>query len=103
MFIHTVLFEIKPKEVPAYRKDSLMWAAHAKKAKGFLGYFTMRRYGYQHQYASVYEWKAKADHDCFMKKYHDWLVNKSKAKVKVLGYYNFKAIDVVRLRMNQPR
>ena len=26
-------------------------------------------------------------HDAFMKKYHDWLVSKSKAKVKVLGYY----------------
>jgi hypothetical protein len=93
LYIHAVLFEIAPKEVKKYRADSLMWARFAKKAKGFVAYRTMVRSDYKHQYASVYEWKQKADHDRFMKKYHDWLVSKSKAKVTVLGYYNLKAID----------
>lgn len=96
MFIHTVLFEIKPKEVSKYRKDSFMWAGYTRKAKGFVAYFTMKRFGYKNQYASVYEWKKKSDHDRFMKKYHDWLVSKSKAKVRVLGYYNLKAVDKLR-------
>ncbi|MFA6216778.1 MAG: hypothetical protein WDL87_03895 [Candidatus Omnitrophota bacterium] len=95
MFVHTVLFEIKPKEVAAYRKDSLMWAGFARKAKGFVAYRTMKRYGYKDQYASVYEWKTKQAHDRFMKKFHDCLVGESKAIVKVLGYYNVKAIDSV--------
>jgi hypothetical protein len=69
-----------------------MWASFAAKAKGFVAYRTMKRAGYKHQYASVYEWKAKSYHDRFMKKYHDWLVSKSSAKVKVLGYFNFYAI-----------
>jgi len=90
MFIHTVLFEIQPKEVAKYNKDNLLWSSYAKKAKGFLAYFTMRRCDYKNQYASVYKWKRKVDHDRFMKTYHDWLVSKSKAKVKVLGYYNLK-------------
>ncbi|MDD5464832.1 MAG: hypothetical protein PHP73_00550 [Candidatus Omnitrophica bacterium] len=93
MFIHSVLFEIEPKEVAKYRKDSLMWARQAKKSNGFLSYNTMQRYGFKNQYASVYQWIKKADHDRFMRKYHDWLVSKSSAKVKVLGYYNLKAID----------
>ena len=96
MFIHSVLFEIEPKEVAKYRKDSLMWAREAKKAKGFLAYNTMKRFGYENQYASVYEWKTKQHHDRFMKKYHDWLVSKSEARVKVLGYFNLKAIDRVK-------
>lgn len=96
MFIHTVLFEIKPKEVLQYRKDSKMWASHAKKARGFVAYFTMRRFGYKNQYASVYEWKSKAGHDRFMNKFHEYLVGKSKARVKVLGYYNLKTIDKLR-------
>lgn len=96
MFIHTVLFEIQPKEVAKYRKDSKMWAGFAKKAKGYIAYFTMKRYGYKNQYTSVYEWKAKKYHDAFMKEFHDWLVSKSSAKVKVLGYYNLKEIDNVR-------
>jgi len=96
MFIHTVLFQIKPKEVAKYRKDSLMWARHTKKAKGFSAYFTMKRYGFKNQYASVYQWNNKANHDNFMRKFHDWLVSKSSAKVKVLGYYNLKAIDKLR-------
>lgn len=95
MFIHTVLFEIKPKEVAKYRKDSLMWASHTKKAKGFKAYFTMQRYSHKNQYASVYQWDKKIDHDRFMRKYHDWLVGKSSAKVKVLGYYNLKVIDKI--------
>jgi hypothetical protein len=96
MFVHAVLFEIKPSEVAKYRKDSLMWAAHTKKAKGFLAYFTMKRYGYKHQYVSVYQWDKKSDNESFMKKYHDLLVSKSRAKVKVLGYYNFGEIDRVK-------
>jgi hypothetical protein len=93
MFIHVVLFVVKPKEVAKYRKDSLMWARHTKKSSGFLSYQTMKRYGFKDQYASVYQWVKKANHDYFMRKYHDWLVGKSSAKVKVLGYYNLKAID----------
>ena len=96
MFIHTVLFEIEPKEVKDYRNDSRMWASYAKKVKGFVAYFTMKRFGYKNQYASVYEWKTKKDHDQFMDEYHDWLVNKSKARVKVLGYYNLRGVDRVR-------
>lgn len=96
MFIQAVLFEIEPKDVAKYRRNSRMWAAYAKKAKGFIAYFTMKRNGYEHQYASVYEWKSKSDHDRFMKKYHDWLVSKSKARMKVLGYYNLKEIDNIR-------
>ncbi len=93
MFAHVVHFEVKPKEVAKYRRDSLMWAAHTKKARGFLEYKTMKRYGFKDQYASVYQWMKKSDHDRFMGKYHDWLVGKSKARVKVLGYYNLKMID----------
>ncbi|MCX5700571.1 MAG: hypothetical protein NTZ63_03430 [Candidatus Omnitrophica bacterium] len=96
MFIHTVLFKIQPKEVTKYRKDSLIWASFAKKVKGFRAYFTMKRYGYKNQYASVYEWDKQESHEGFMKKRHDWLVSKSKAKVKVLGYYNLKGIDISR-------
>jgi hypothetical protein len=93
MFIHSVLFEIEPREVKKYRKDSLMWASFAKKAKGFVAYNTMQRVGYKNQYASVYEWERMADHERFMKKFHDWLVGKSQARVKVLGYYNLISID----------
>ena len=96
MFIHSVLFEIKPREVSKYRRDSKMWARYARKAKGFIAYFTMKRLGFKHQYASVYEWKTKQDHDRFMKKFHDWLEAKSRARVKVFGYYNLKAIDKLR-------
>ena len=139
MFIHSVLFEIAPEELAKYKRDCRMWAAYAKKAKGFIRYLTVRRLGLleaqprpagqrlglleaqprpagqrlglleaqpclsgrqarpsgqrvdcKNQYASVYEWKAKNFHDGFMKKHHDWLVSKSQAKVKVLGYYNLK-------------
>ncbi len=93
MFIHVVLFVVKPGELAKYRKDSLMWARHARKTCGLLSYRTMRRLGYKDQYASVYQWARKSDHDRFMRKYHDWLVDKSKAKVKVVEYYNLKRID----------
>ena len=96
MFIHVVLFVVKPKEIAKYRADSLMWARHTKKASGFLSYRTMKRYGYQDQYASVYQWATKGHHDRFMRKYHDWLVSKSKAKVKVVDYYNLKEMDSLR-------
>ena len=97
MFIHVVLFEVKPKEAAQYRKDSLIWASYAKRAKGFIAYSTMKRHGYKDQYASVYKWDKKTNHDNFMCKYHDWLVSKSKAKVKVLDYYNLRKLDSLRL------
>jgi len=93
MFIHAVLFEIKPKEATKYRKDSLMWAGYTKQARGFLGYYTMKRYGFKNQYVSVYIWGKKNDHDRFMRKYHDWLVSRSTARVKVIHYFNFKELD----------
>lgn len=96
MFIHVVLFEIKPKVVPVYRKDSEMWARYARKAKGFVAYFTMKRVNGSNQYASVYEWKSKQDHDRFIKKFHGYLVAKSKARVKALAYYNLKGLDKLR-------
>jgi hypothetical protein len=92
MFIHFVLFEIKPAEVRYYHQDNKMWAGYARKAKGFVEYCTVKRLGYANQYGSVYKWKNKINHDRFMKKYHDWLVGKSRAKVKVLGYYNLKLV-----------
>ena len=95
MFIHVVLFEIAPGEVKDYRADSKMWARHATQAAGFISYHTMKRYGHDNQYASVYEWKSKSHHDRFMRKHHDALVEKSKAKVRVEGYYNLKSIDRV--------
>ncbi len=96
MFIHAVLFEIKPQEAAKYRKDSLMWARYAKQAQGFVGYYTMKRQEHKNQYASVYEWKTRTHHERFMKKYHDWLVAKSCAKVRVLDYYNLTAAARVR-------
>jgi hypothetical protein len=60
------------------------------------GFFKLKRYGAKDQYASVYKWKKKTNHDNFMRKYHDWLVGKSKAKVKVLDYYNLKELDCLR-------
>ena len=93
MFIHVVLFEVKPKEVRKYRRDSLMWAGYTRRAKGFVAYFTMKRFGCKNQYASVYEWDKKSSHDRFMRKYHDSVVAKSRANVRVLGYYNLKEVD----------
>lgn len=96
MFIHAVLFEIKPKEVKDYRRDSIMWANYAKKhSSGFINYYTMERTGIKGQYISVYKWKNRNYHDEFMKKFHDFLVARSKAKVNALGYYNLKVIGHV--------
>ena len=92
MFIHAVLFEIQPKEVSDYIKDCRMWARYAKKERGHLACLTMKRSGHKNQYLSVYKWKNEAFHQRFMHKLHDWLESKSKAKVKVLGYYNFKKL-----------
>ena len=93
MFIHMALFEIKPQHVKIYKKDCLVWARHAKKAKGFLRYLTIKRVDAKNQFASVYEWKSKAHHQRFMKVWHDKLVDKSHCPVKVLGYYNFQVIQ----------
>ena len=90
MFVHAVLFEIKATEVAKYRRDCLIWARYAKRALGFVSYSTMKRVNAKGQYASVYKWKSKKDHDRFMKELHDWLVSESRARVKVLGYYNMK-------------
>lgn len=95
MFVHAVLFEIKPKELLRYRKDCRLWASYAKRASGFVRYMTIQRDGHKNQFVSAYEWKAKQGHDRFMRKFHDILVAKSKAKVKVLGYYNLKVIDEI--------
>jgi hypothetical protein len=95
MFIHLVLFAVQPKEVVKYRKDSLMWAKVACRQKGFLGYYTFRRLRHKGQYVSLYQWKAKVCHQRFMDRYHEWLVSCSRAKVKVLGYYNLQALDKV--------
>lgn len=96
MFIHVVLFLVKPREVAQYRRDSLMWARQTKKSTGFLSYRTMKRCGHKDQYTSIYQWVKKINHDRFMRKYHAWLVSKSKAKVKVLDYYNLKQLDSLR-------
>lgn len=93
MFIHTVLFEIEPSQVRHYHRDNRMWAGHARKSRGFIRYRTFKRHGFKNQYASVYQWEEKKAHDTFMKKFHDWLVAESRARVKVLGYYNFKVVD----------
>lgn len=95
MFIHAVLFEIKPGEVAKYRKDSLMWARFARRAAGFRSYQTMKCLNHKNQYFSIYVWDNKVSHDRFMGKLHDWLVSKSKAKVKVLSYHNLKKLDRV--------
>jgi heme-degrading monooxygenase HmoA len=92
MFIHAVLFEIAPLEQAKYHRDNRLWAAYAKRRKGFLHYQTLKRLDQKNQYASVYAWKSKKDHDQFMDKFHDWLVTRSKAKVRVRDYYNFRVV-----------
>ena len=95
MFIHAVLFEIKPKELPVYRKDSKMWAGYAKKARGFICCLVMRRINAKNHYLSLYQWKTRADHDRFTKKYHDWLAGKSRSKVRLLDRLNLKSMDEI--------
>ncbi|MBM3247831.1 MAG: hypothetical protein FJZ10_00165 [Candidatus Omnitrophica bacterium] len=92
MFTHAVLFKIDKRELKKYQRDCRMWARYAAKAKGFISYSTMKRVDSKYQYASVYSWKDKRFHDRFMNKFHDWLVSKSYAKVKVLSYYNFDTV-----------
>lgn len=103
MFIHSVLFDIGPDQTALYRADSLMWARYARKARGFISYHTMKRHDHQHQYASVYEWRTKSDHNRFMAKYHDRLVEKSRARVHVRGYYNLTSIDESRPHTRKAR
>jgi len=94
MFIHAVLLEIKPKQVRAYRRDSAMWARYAARVKGFISCYTLKRDNARNQFMSVYLWKTKAGHLEFMKKYHNWLAQRSRTKAKVLGeYYNFTVMD----------
>jgi len=96
MFVHAVLFGIKPSQVRAYRKDCRIWAGYAKKANGFIACLTVKRHGCKGQYASVYAWKNKRCHDLFMGRLHDWLVSRSKARVKVLGYFNLGSLYVLK-------
>ncbi len=101
MFTHAVLFEIAPKFVKMYIKDCKMWAREARKALGFISYQTVKRIGHKNQYASIYSWRNKSNHSDFMNKNHEDLVSRSKAPVKVLGYYNFDTIGkVVRKNSN---
>jgi hypothetical protein len=92
MFTHAVLFKIDKKEVKKYHKDCKMWAGFAGKANGFLSYYTMQLKDAKNQYVSVYSWKAKKYHDSFMVEFHDWLVGRSKARVKVLKYHNLNSV-----------
>lgn len=95
MFIHAVLFKIKPKFAKTYIKDCKMWASEAKKAAGVINYKTIKRVNQRNQFASVYCWKSQRNHVKFMKANHEALVKRSKAPVKVLGYFNFKTIDEI--------
>ena len=90
MFIHMVLFKIKPSDVRTYVADCRIWEKEAKKHSGFLGYRTLFRTDEKDHYASFYQWKNKRNHDLFMAKHHDRLVSLSKCPVKVLGHFNFK-------------
>jgi heme-degrading monooxygenase HmoA len=92
VFIHCVLFKIKNKDVPTYKRDCRIWEREAKKHPGFLGYRTLERTNERGQYASFYTWRNEQHHHRFMKKHHDRLVGLSKCPVEVLGYYNFKTI-----------
>ena len=96
MFTHAVLFQVSSTQLPLYRRDCRVWARYARRVKGFIAYSTLKRVDYKDQYASVYVWEKKIYHDRFMKEFHDWLVAKSHAKVKVLGYYNLSSIDGAR-------
>lgn len=95
MFIHKVLFKINPDNVKKYINDCKMWAKEAKKAEGFIRYQTLKRTNEKGQYASVYYWKNRPSHDRFMGRCHDQLVERSQARVKVLGYFNYAVKDSV--------
>ena len=92
MFIHCVLFRIRTKHVPVYKRDCRIWEKQAKRQSGFLGYHTLKRTNEPNQYASFYLWKAEGQHRRFMKKHHDRLVSESRCPVQVLGHYNFKTV-----------
>lgn len=92
MFIHCVLFRIRKKNVPVYKRDCRLWGREAAAHAGFLGYHTLARTNERHQYASFYMWKSESHHRRFMKKHHDRLVSLSRCPVQVLGYYNFKTV-----------
>lgn len=96
MFIHSVLFEIEPKNVAGYYKDNRMWASCARKCKGFVAFYAMKLQDRKNQYASVYKWKTIADYKRFMRCCHDLLAEKSGAKVKFMGYFNMKVISKVK-------
>ena len=92
MFIHLVLFRIRKKNVPVYRKDCRMWKREAARRAGYVACHTLRRTNAPGQYASVYFWKSEKHHRRFMDKHHDRLVSLSRCPVEVLGYYNFATL-----------
>ncbi len=89
MFIHLVLFRIRKKNVPIYRKDCKIWEKEARRHPGFLGLHSLVRTNQKGQYATCFFWKAEKSNRQFMKKHHDRLVSLSHCPVEVLGYYNF--------------
>lgn len=89
MFLHVVLFRIRPKDVPTYVRDCRMWIREASRHRGFITARTLRRTNEKNQHASTYVWRSSKDHFAFMKKHHDRLVSLSRCPVEVLGYYNF--------------
>ncbi len=91
MFIHMVLFRIRPRHVRQYRIDCRMWGKEAARHRGFIGWHTLTRVDHKGQYASFYMWRRRADHARFMRRHHDRLVGLSKCPVEVLGYYNLRA------------
>jgi hypothetical protein len=92
VFIHCVLFRIKKKNVPVYKRDCRIWEKEAARHGGFLGYHTLQRTNEKNQYASFYMWKGESHHRRFMKRHHDRLVSLSRCPVEVLGYYNYKTL-----------
>lgn len=96
MFIHSVLFEIKPRNLAGYYRDNRMWASCARKHKGFLAFYAMKRQGHKNEYLSVYKWNTIAEYKRFMRKSHDLLAAKSRSKVKFLGYFNMKLINQIK-------
>ena len=92
MFIHLVLFKIKPRHVRIYRADCRIWEKEARRHRGFIGYHTLARTNQKGEYASFYLWNSEKEHARFMEKHHDRLVSLSKCPVTVQGYYNFKTL-----------